>query len=196
MTMCMFAPGRQISGKFACMNRRRFAAGLTANVTGVSVAMAAADAKAEDWPSLWKTSREFTLAVAEAMPADEYGFVPSEGEMSFAALMIHLATAQAFRFAQMAGEPMPLAVPRTIPKAEAKAVARKLLEESFDYCQRWAGRFTAAQLGTLYTVDWFERPSVSGDRLMLAMFVHTAHHRGQAEVYLRLKGIRPPAYRF
>jgi uncharacterized damage-inducible protein DinB len=27
-------------------------------------------------------------------------------------------------------------------------------------------------------------------------FTHTAHHRGQAEVYLRVKGIKPPDYVF
>ena len=34
-----------------------------------------------------------------------------------------------------------------------------------------------------------------GDILLLA-YHHTAHHRGQAIVYLRLKGIEPPKYRF
>jgi uncharacterized damage-inducible protein DinB len=27
-------------------------------------------------------------------------------------------------------------------------------------------------------------------------FTHAAHHRGQAEVYLRLKGVTPPSYKF
>jgi uncharacterized damage-inducible protein DinB len=27
-------------------------------------------------------------------------------------------------------------------------------------------------------------------------FTHTAHHRAQAEVYLRLKNIKPPSWRF
>jgi uncharacterized damage-inducible protein DinB len=27
------------------------------------------------------------------------------------------------------------------------------------------------------------------------MFVHVAHHRGQAEIYLRDKSIKPPSYR-
>jgi uncharacterized damage-inducible protein DinB len=27
-------------------------------------------------------------------------------------------------------------------------------------------------------------------------FTHTAHHRGQAEVYPRVKNIKPPPYRF
>jgi uncharacterized damage-inducible protein DinB len=32
--------------------------------------------------------------------------------------------------------------------------------------------------------------------MMLNMFVHVAHHRAQAEVYLRLNGIEPPIYTF
>jgi len=34
-----------------------------------------------------------------------------------------------------------------------------------------------------------------GREILLAMYVHVAHHRGQAEIYLRDKGLRPPSYR-
>ena len=34
-----------------------------------------------------------------------------------------------------------------------------------------------------------------GKEVLLAMYVHVAHHRGQAEIYLRDKGIKPPGYR-
>jgi uncharacterized damage-inducible protein DinB len=34
-----------------------------------------------------------------------------------------------------------------------------------------------------------------GREVLLAMFIHVAHHRGQAEIYLRDKGIKPPPYR-
>ncbi|MGZ3439408.1 MAG: DinB family protein [Polyangia bacterium] len=33
-----------------------------------------------------------------------------------------------------------------------------------------------------------------GRELLLAMYIHVAHHRGQAEIYLRDKGIKPPSY--
>ena len=125
-------------------------------------------------------SRQFTLAVAEAMPVEKYGFKVSEEEMSFAALMIHIATSNAFRFAQIAGKPMPLAIPESIPKVEAKNIVKKLLADSFDYCMAQLDRFTPAQMDQLYKVDWFERERVTGRRLVLGMFVHTAHHRGQA----------------
>jgi uncharacterized damage-inducible protein DinB len=38
--------------------------------------------------------------------------------------------------------------------------------------------------------------TVSKFELLWGGFTHTAHHRGQAEVYLRLKGIKPPDYKF
>jgi len=38
----------------------------------------------------WKTSAEFTLAVARAMPADSYNFRPVPEEMSFGQLMAHI----------------------------------------------------------------------------------------------------------
>ena len=38
--------------------------------------------------------------------------------------------------------------------------------------------------------------TVSKFELFWGGFTHAAHHRGQAEVYLRLKGITPPPYKF
>jgi uncharacterized damage-inducible protein DinB len=40
------------------------------------------------------------------------------------------------------------------------------------------------------------RKDCIGRQILLGMFAHTAHHRAQLEVYLRLKGIVPPAYTF
>ena len=39
----------------------------------------------------WKTSGEFTLAVADAMPAESYNFRPNPEEMSYGQLMAHIA---------------------------------------------------------------------------------------------------------
>ena len=150
----------------------------------------------QEFKKNWETSKQFTLAVAGAMPAEKYGFKVSPDEMSFAALMLHIATSQAFRFAQIAGQPMPFEIPKSIPKDSAKEFVMKLLAQSFDFCIVELDAFTPEKLGQRYKVDWYERPEVSGRQLVLGMFTHTAHHRGQAEVYLRANGIQPPAYRF
>ena len=39
----------------------------------------------------WKTSGEFTIAVANTMPAESYNFRPNPAEMSFGQLMAHIA---------------------------------------------------------------------------------------------------------
>jgi uncharacterized damage-inducible protein DinB len=140
----------------------------------------------------WKMSRDFTIAVAQLMPEEKFRFKPNEEEMSFGALMVHIAVAQSFRFAQIAGTTSPLKIP---PKVD-KAVILDILRQSFDYCIGQLPKFTAAQLNASYKVDWYQRPEVSGRQLILGMFTHTAHHRGQAEVYLRANGIKPPDYRF
>ena len=145
---------------------------------------------------LWTVSKEFTLAVADAMPAEHYEFRPDPAEMSFAGLMIHVAASQAVRFAQIAGERMPLQVPTNMPKPDAKRIVHELLAQSFDYCIAKLGSISPEQWNRTYQVEWFERPEVTGRLLVMAMFTHTAHHRGQAEVYMRTKGIKPPAYRF
>ena len=98
--------------------------------------------------------------------------------------------------AQIPGERLPFELPTQIPKSDARHAARHLLIRSFDYGIEKIAAFTPAQLDRIYKVDWFGRPEISGRLLVLGMHTHTAHHRGQAEVYLRAKGITPPAYRF
>ena len=39
----------------------------------------------------WKTSGEFTIAVARSMPAESYNFRPDPEEMSFGQLIRHIA---------------------------------------------------------------------------------------------------------
>ena len=153
----------------------------------------AAQTKPAEFLDHWRMSREFTLAVAEAMPEEHYRFKPNEEEMSFGALMFHIAAAQAFRFAQIAGVESPVETPKgAVSKADILAALRK----SFDFCLAQLEQFTREQWERSYKVDWVDRPTVTGRQLVLGMFNHITHHRGQAEVYLRVKGIRPPAYRF
>ena len=40
------------------------------------------------------------------------------------------------------------------------------------------------------------KKNLTGFEWLWSYFTHSAHHRGQAEVYLRLKGIKPPVYAF
>ncbi|MEO8028933.1 MAG: DinB family protein [Bryobacteraceae bacterium] len=147
-----------------------------------------------EWLNDWQVTRQFTIAVAEKMPEESYSFKPSPEEMNFAQLMMHIGASSVFRFEQLTGTKS--GITANVLKASPKAGVIKYLNECFDYVLRALPTVTPEQLTRMYKVDWVGRPEVNGRQMMLGMFVHTAHHRGQAEVYLRLKGVQPPAYTF
>jgi len=145
----------------------------------------------------WQISKQFTLEVANAMPAELYGFKPNPDEMSFGEQMIHIAVANVFRFQQISGVKPPLEIDfKKLPSAE-KASAIKTLEQSFDYVISALPQITAEELKRTWNIpSWKGRTDPDGRAMVLNMFVHTAHHRAQCEVYLRAKGIKPPDYTF
>ncbi len=128
-----------------------------------------------------------SVAVAKAMPADQYGFRPHPESMDFGQLMSHIATTN-YQFCAGLKDSVPPALPSP---AEKDAVV-KFLSDSFEYCSSVILSLTEAQLDAVHDSPDGRLP---GREVLLAMYVHVAHHRGQAEIYLRDKGIRPPSYR-
>ena len=140
----------------------------------------------------WKTCREFTLAVAEAMPEDLYKYKPHPESMSFGALMVHIAQTNHFRFAQVAADSKAAPVNQ---KVWTKANILDALRQSFDYCIATLETVSEDKLHKMYDVGWNQRPRVTGSQLLVGMFTHTTHHRAQAETYMRANHVTPPAYR-
>ncbi len=156
--------------------------------------MAADDSKpqakyAGEYGKHWKNARELTLAVADAMPADGYAFKPDPGEMSFGEQIAHIAQANYFYCSTFTKSKSP----STKPEKFDKETVMKLAGDSFDYCSEIIGALTEEQLGEMRGP---EARQSSVREVMLGAFTHMAHHRGQAEVYLRVKGIKPPQYKF
>lgn len=151
----------------------------------------------QDFVQDWKISRQFTLDVANAMPAGFYNFKPSPEEMTFGEQMAHIAGSNVFRFHQITNLPAPFSVdPAKNPPTDKDSVI-KMLEQSFDYVISVLPQITPEELQhTWHIPSWKGRPDPDGRAMILNMFVHTAHHRGQCDVYLRLKGIKPPDYTF
>ena len=186
------------------MSQTRFV--FTAVVWLVSCAagqMVAAPAKpgslltTEEFVQDWKISKQFTLDVADVMPAEFYSFKPNPEEMTFGEQMAHIAVANVFRFNQITGAPTPFAVDLSKPPVTDKASVLKMLEQSFDYVIAVLPQITPEQLKRKWHLPtWKGRTDPDGRAMLINMLVHTAHHRAQCEVYLRLKGIKPPDYTF
>jgi len=137
----------------------------------------------------WQISKEFTLEVAEAMPAESYNFKPNPEEMSFGEMMVRLAVSNSEAFANVAGTEA-----LALPAGTDKQTAIKLLTESFDKCAKELATMTPAQLNKMLAIGGGRQ--AMGIEVLCWAFTDTAHHRGQAEVYLRVKNIKPPHYRF
>lgn len=135
------------------------------------------------------TSRDFTLKVADAMPAADYGFKLTPPQMSFAGQMVHLSQGLTYFLSTFSGEkPNP-----GKPKSESKEDVMAFIRQSFDDAIKTVGNLTPEQLAKTYKS---EEGTESGTGLLLGMLDHTTHHRASAEMYLRAKGITPPEYQF
>jgi len=130
---------------------------------------------------------KLSVAVAQAMPADQYSFRPHPDSMTFGQLMSHIATTN-YQFCAGLKDSQP----PTLPSPTEKDAGVKFLGDSFDYCSGVIASLTEEQLGKTHNSPDGRLP---GREVLLAMYVHVAHHRGQAEIYLRDKGIKPPSYR-
>ena len=146
----------------------------------------------------WKTSQDFTLAVAKLMPADSYAYKPVREELSFSQVLIQVAGANLGACAYASGTARP-GIPQLIADgASGKANVDKeavvqFLNESFTFCNQAIASIPPEKLDTMVGPD---NRKMTGFEWLWAYFTHTAHHRGQLEVYLRLKGIKPPDYEF
>ena len=129
--------------------------------------------------STFDITKNYMLAVAEAMPESSYSFKPVAEVMTFNELINHIAygiqwwEANYVNLKETKWDP---------PSAKAnKKETVKYLQQSFDALQE-----------TLNNVKLTDE-IVKG---FYSTFDHVSHHRGQATVYLRLKGIVPPDYVF
>lgn len=159
------------------------------------LALGIAPLVAEDNPvmnkiaSHWKTSKEFTIAVANQMPAENYSFKPNPEQMSFGEQMAHIAGANAYFYSLITGDKPPFDKPANFEKATVV----KMLNDSFDYTSKILSQATPEQLHKSYkTPDG----NMTGFEVILFSMDHTTHHRAQCEVYLRVKNIKPTDYRF
>jgi uncharacterized damage-inducible protein DinB len=132
---------------------------------------------------------KLSVEVAKAMPADQYEFRPHPESMNFGELMSHIASTN---YAFCAGLKDSDAPSTPSPAAADKEAVIKFLSDSFDYCAGVIPNLSEEQLSKAHNSPDGRLP---GREVLLAMYVHVAHHRGQAEIYLRDKGIKPPSYR-
>jgi uncharacterized damage-inducible protein DinB len=161
---------------------------LAVTISGMSSLLAAENSSPE-YAAHFSALAQLSMAVANAMPADQYGFRPHPESMTFGELMNHIAQTNYQFCVGMKDVDAPAEASATPAQKESIV---KFLQGSFDYCAPIIRGLTDAQLSGKHNSP---DGNLSGREVLLALYIHVAHHRGQAEIYLRDKGIKPPSYR-
>lgn len=137
----------------------------------------------------WKISVDYTRAMAEKMPADGYSFKPTPAQMTFGEQILHIANSNADFAASILG----VKAKTWDAKKADRATALAALDESAKLATEALSGLTVEKMHSKIKSSEGEMQTMD---LILLMFDHTTHHRGQMVTYLRLKGIAPADYNF
>lgn len=124
-------------------------------------------------------SRNYTLAVAEAMPSNFYGFKPTDSVWSFNQLMNHIAYGIQWwedNFIKKIESPWNPPSDKT-----TKEETINFIQQCYDGLQKTITN---------------EKANDDSMRGLWATLDHITHHRGQAIIHLRLVGAVVPEYTF
>jgi uncharacterized damage-inducible protein DinB len=151
---------------------------------------------------LAKLTEKVIVSAADAMPADKYGFAPTDGEFkgvrTFGQMVKHLSATNYILAAAALGEEPPADAGDELgPEAvRTKAEILNYLKGSFAYLDK-AIEAIGQQTAPVKSSPISPLKSTEATRLALAVesLVHAFDHYGQMVEYLRMNGVVPPASR-
>jgi len=151
---------------------------------------------------LLKFTEKLIVSAADAMPADKYGFAPTDGEFkgvrTFGQMVKHLSATNHILAAAALGEEPPADAgdeigPETV---RTKAEILNYLNGSFEHLSK-----ATEAIGQKNTpvksspISPLKSAEVTRLALVVESFVHAYDHYGQMVEYLRMNGVVPPASR-
>ncbi|MEP7372735.1 MAG: DinB family protein [Chitinophagaceae bacterium] len=157
-------------------------------------AQSLADVKAQMGKD-WERAKSYTVDYLNTMPADKYSFKATDSIRSFAQQMLHLAQANIFLMSNATDQQPPawlMSNPENSKTAQQKDSVMYYVTSSYDFCMTGVKNSEISK--------WWEKKKIFGFEetrfaLMNKTFEHQTHHRGQATIYIRLQGIKPPQER-
>ena len=152
--------------------------------------------------SLLKIAEQQIVSAVAAMPADKFGFAPTDGEFegvrSFGQMVKHLSATNHILAAAALGEEPPADAGDEIgPEAvRTKAEILNYLSESFAHLSK-AIEAIGQTNGPVNTspISPLKKGEVTRSALVMESLMHAADHYGQLVEYLRMNGVVPPASR-
>lgn len=141
------------------------------------------------WLEKWENSKNYLIAVAEAMPEANYDFKPTERQMSFKEQLIHIKGNMDWLSNTYFTEDGFERTENELPKTKTETIA--LITEAFDKAKFIIEKTPDNTLEE--TVKFFAGPK-SKIQILNLLQDHVTHHRGQLLVYLNLNDVEPPKF--
>ena len=139
----------------------------------------------------WERAKTYTKEYLDVMPESGYALKPTPEMRSFAEQMLHLTDGNYGFTATATGEKSPYGF-GDVEKIQDKSKANvtKVVMAGYDYVIAALNKMTPKQFEE--KVKFMNRFEMTKDMVFVKDFEHQTHHRGQATVYLRLAGVKPP----
>jgi len=129
------------------------------------------------------------VAAVEEMPADKFGYKPTEQQMTFGHLVLHIVESNNHLCSKIGDMPeLKAAVPLKESDGKEKLVAA--LKASFEFCSSALGKIDDSKLGD--EVELFGGRKGPRAFALIALTNDWADHYSSAAMYLRLNGMLPP----
>jgi uncharacterized damage-inducible protein DinB len=152
--------------------------------------------------SLLKLGERVIVSGVDAMPADKFGFAPSDGEFegvrTFGQMVKHLSATNHILAAAALGEETPTDAGDEMGPGNVRTKAEILeyLKGSFAHLKK-AVEAIGDESVPLNTspISPLKREEVTRSALVVESLVHAFDHYGQLVEYLRMNGVVPPASR-
>ncbi|HKA36815.1 MAG TPA: DinB family protein [Thermoanaerobaculia bacterium] len=130
------------------------------------------------------------LDLANAMPADKYGWRPSPGVRSVGEVYVHLSGGN-FTLPSWMGVKLPEGISRDMEKTiTEKSKVVDLLKKSIENVKTMAAGMNDADLDK--KVKAFGGREMTERQLMIRILNHMHEHLGQSIAYARSNGVTPP----
>jgi uncharacterized damage-inducible protein DinB len=131
------------------------------------------------------------IGSAELMPADKYGYHPTDAQMTFGKLVVHIVQTNTLICSAIGNTPASADVMK-MSETAAKDTLVAAIKQSFSSCTDALAKVTDAQLGEEVSMMG-RRTGQSRAAAMVTITNDWADHYSTAAVYLRLNGILPPS---
>jgi hypothetical protein len=142
------------------------------------------------------------VSLVEAMPAEKFEFVPSNGEFSksrtFAQQATHVATVLYEVSAGIRDEKVPVNTgvnENGAPNLNSKDEIVKYVKDAFAYAHKAMAGITDENIRAMVKSPFESGKSIPRIYLANVAIWHSYDHYGQMVIYLRMNGIVPPASR-